>query len=135
MIALGKLHEFEPGTSFAAWMGQIVRFTALNERRRRARSRTLPTDPGVMGERVAHVGSGVDGAGGRAEFTGIVADALRELDDEPRACLLMRTVMDMSYHQIAEALGIPEGTAMSHVHRTRQRLRGALQAREAGGGA
>lgn len=132
MIALGKLNEFDPGTSFVAWMGQIVRFTALNERRRRVRSRAVATDPSVMGESVAERSS-VSAAGG--EHVSVdVAEALSGLDDVARACLLMRTVVDMSYTQIAEALDIPEGTAMSHVHRSRQQLRKVLEARGAGGG-
>ncbi|MBY0311580.1 MAG: RNA polymerase sigma factor [Phycisphaerales bacterium] len=132
MIALGKLNEFNLGTSFVAWMGQIVRFTALNERRRQVRSRSVATDPSVMGESVAERSVGFAIAGEHA--SGDVADALSGLDDVARACLLMRTVVDMSYKQIAEALDIPEGTAMSHVHRSRQQLRKVLEARGTGGG-
>ena len=39
LIALRKLHDFDPDTSFTAWMGQIVRFVALNHGRRRAHGR------------------------------------------------------------------------------------------------
>ena len=38
----------------------------------------------------------------------------------------MRTLMDMPYHDISLALNIPEGTAMSHVHRARMNLRSKL---------
>ncbi len=34
MIALGKLDTFEAGTSVQAWLAQIVRYVALNHRRR-----------------------------------------------------------------------------------------------------
>src|SRR5262249_54943115 len=34
VVALSKLDQFNPATSFTAWMGQIVRFVALNESRR-----------------------------------------------------------------------------------------------------
>lgn len=131
MIALGKLNEFHPGTSFVAWMGQIVRFTALNERRRNLRTHTVATDPGVLGESVA--GRSSHRAEGVSFASADIAQALGGLDDVARACLLMRTVVEMTYQQIAEALGIPEGTAMSHVHRSRQQLRKVLSARDAGG--
>ena len=35
-IALEKLTQFDPHSSFDAWMAQIVRFVAMNERRRGA---------------------------------------------------------------------------------------------------
>ena len=39
LLALGKLDTFRPGTSFGAWMGQFVRYLALNHRRKRERRR------------------------------------------------------------------------------------------------
>ena len=45
MIALGKLDAYEPGTSFRAWLAQIVRYVALNQRRRTARRREVPSAP------------------------------------------------------------------------------------------
>jgi DNA-directed RNA polymerase specialized sigma24 family protein len=35
----------------------------------------------------------------------------------------------MDYEQIGQVLNIPQGTAMSHVHRSRMRLREHLQSR------
>jgi RNA polymerase sigma-70 factor (ECF subfamily) len=52
--------------------------------------------------------------------------ALVEVGEVPRACILLRTVEGLAYPEIAKLLGIPEGTAMSHVHRTRQLLRTRL---------
>ena len=55
-------------------------------------------------------------------FDDELLEALRQLDTDARACLLLRVVMDMPYREIAETLGIPQGTAMSHVHRARRAL-------------
>src|SRR6185295_11515028 len=44
-IAMGKLQDFDKTTNFSAWMGQIVRFVALNEARGRQRRRTTVTSP------------------------------------------------------------------------------------------
>jgi RNA polymerase sigma-70 factor, ECF subfamily len=129
MTALAKLHEFQPGTSFHAWAGQIVRFTALNHARRLARTRATATDPTVLAESGPTApAAGLNHQG--APFSPSLQAGLDELDETARACLLMRTVMDMSYKQIAAALDIPEGTAMSHVHRSRQSLRGKLMGSE-----
>lgn len=137
VIALGKLDEFDPATSFHAWMGQIVRFTALNEGRKRQKERPQLADPVIMDEALpgAVTASGktgpVDSKGGlktgQAEFDDHVTAALKTLDDTARACLLLRTVLDLSYREIAETLGVPEGTAMSHVHRARKAMRDQLK--------
>jgi len=212
VIALGKLSEFDPGTSFNAWMGQIVRFVALNHARKHQRRRTTSLedmDQAVMslrgdrsdrrdnegraGEALgsessppagtsdepegggppsddersrAQAGphtsrqtstsadhrrpdalarSGGDIAGplrlhasgrlpdGQQEFDDEIVQALGELSATARACMLLRTVENLTYRDIARILDIPEGTAMSHVHRTRTLLRRKLGHRWAGG--
>lgn len=128
MIALGKLDQFDPETQFAAWMGRIVRYAALNARRRGGLA--LPVDPERLSETVeSPPRSAPPQLSGRGELTpdqsafdDRVLAALGDLDDTARACLLLRTVMEMPYREMALALDIPEGTAMSHVHRARRTL-------------
>lgn len=135
-VALGKLNEFDAATSFPAWCGQIVRFVALNHRKRNARSRVRGVDPETLST-AASPGPGLPEDGSAVPDPGFSArlhEALDMLDDTARACLLMKTVMEMSYRHIAEALGVPEGTAMSHVHRSRQVLRRQLNPRGDEGG-
>jgi RNA polymerase sigma-70 factor (ECF subfamily) len=131
VVALGKLDEFDPGTSFSAWAGQIVRYVALNQRRSGLRSRVRATDPTVLAATspAAEVEAGRDGG----LPAGRLSEALDTLEETARACLLMRTDTGLSYKQISEALGIPEGTAMSHVHRSRQALRTKLGDAGSGG--
>ena len=59
-------------------------------------------------------------------FDDAVLAALNTLGETARACLLLRTILDLSYRELAETLEIPEGTAMSHVHRARAAMRKAL---------
>ncbi|MEM9453281.1 MAG: RNA polymerase sigma factor [Myxococcota bacterium] len=176
MIALGKLDAFEVGTSVQAWLAQIVRYVALNHRRREQRRREqrrreqrhldqrrkepqhrqprhLDQWPGIPATRDQARGSeheprlslvgedpepvGVSPRGelvpGQRHFDDTVVAALDQLGDTARACLLLRTVMDLDYREIGEILGIPEGTAMSHVHRARTRMRRTLGAARAEG--
>jgi RNA polymerase sigma-70 factor (ECF subfamily) len=127
ITALRRLEQFRAGTSFRAWMGQIVRFTALNELRKlkpsNATGDMLVTIPSSGRENPAPA---------TEDFDDRVLRALRTLEPIPRACLLMKTVMDMPYSRISEMLDIPEGTAMSHVHRARASLRGQLGASHGG---
>ena len=62
----------------------------------------------------------------QAAFDDRVLRGLRELSAVQRSALLLRAVLELKYHEIARALEIPEGTAMSHVHRAREVLRARL---------
>lgn len=139
MIALHKLEQFEPGepgTSFAAWMGAIVRNVARNEARKGARRATRPVPPETLAELCTERDGGgapgplddpIDARGelrpGHAAFDDALDRALAELRPIQRAALLLRTLRGLDYREISAALDIPEGTAMSHVHRARKALR------------
>lgn len=134
-IGFTKLGAFDPATSFAAWMGEIVRNVARNHARKHDRRRTSATDPAVIDAArpaapPADPPSPLDAfaqmAEGAAEFDDQLLGALRAIEETPRTCLLLRTLEDMPYRDIARVLDIPEGTAMSHVHRTRAALRKLL---------
>lgn len=153
LAALGKLDEFKSGTSFVAWMGSFVRNHARNWARKRQRRATHPLES----ELIEHLVGEVDQRNGRrvslpveelhgrpvlalgGESTGeLPADleafddvlllALSSLSEEARAALLLRVVNGLSYAELGLAMGIPEGTAASHVHRARTQLRLLLEA-------
>jgi RNA polymerase sigma factor (sigma-70 family) len=54
--------------------------------------------------------------------------ALEELPEEFREVIVMRELEGMGYKEIAEVAGVPIGTVMSRLARTRERLRRALTA-------
>jgi RNA polymerase sigma-70 factor (ECF subfamily) len=134
LAALQKLDEFEAGTSYLAWMGRFVRYTALNEARKQRTRAAAPLDGIDVAEQWGSTGPESDrtvsvlGMLSREQgsFDDKVLGALKQLDEVARACLLLRTVHDMPYKQIAQVLEVPEGTAMSHVHRARQAMRQRL---------
>ena len=133
LIGLGKLGDFDPTTSFNAWMGRVVRFVALNQLRLQRRRRTSPTDPDALDLerapadlRPPRIGPKGELAADSGHFDDDLDGALRELRPVARACLLLKTIMGLEYQEIGETLGIPPGTAMSHVHRARQHLRTRL---------
>ena len=138
MIGLRKIADFEEGTNFSAWMGGIVRNVARNHARKRSRRQTSDTDPHVLdvARSAPASGAGAGGPGGEpligrggrvsadeAGFDDRVLGALNRLEETARTCLLLRTLRDMPYREISLLLDIPEGTAMSHVHRARQAMR------------
>jgi len=137
MVAITKLNEFDPATSFPSWMGQIVRYTALNEGRKQQRHRARGTGEETLdvaafiqggqtgGHVVALVGSRAEGSADAA-----LARAIASLDEKMRTCLLLRTVQNLPYAAIATTLQMPEGTVMSHVHRAKALLREQLAGHE-----
>ncbi len=136
MIGLGKYHEFSPGTAFTAWMGQIVRFVALNHLRKHCNQPlgidattldgSLTSRPYDSAERSFELGPAGELKANQDCFDDRVMHALGALTGIARACLLLRTLEGLSYAEIAGLLKIPEGTAMSHVSRARSFLRKRL---------
>ena len=141
LIGLRKLDSFQPGTQFVSWMARIVRNVALNHGRRAARRRTDPLDEGALDPGASDARPATDRGTSPGQrrleqadnepqqvvledgfLEGELGLAVGELPSVARACLLLRVVLDLEYRQIAQLLEIPEGTAMSHVHRSRRRL-------------
>ncbi|MEZ6120315.1 MAG: RNA polymerase sigma factor [Pirellulaceae bacterium] len=129
LIAFRKRDSFRQGTSFSAWVSQIVRFCAANNQRKKAGRNTLTMDPASMDLQVesSEAVTEFDSLGDAAEFQGAFDDdmlrGLNQLSVEARSCLLLRVVDGLAYADIAELMSIPEGTAMSHVHRSKKWLR------------
>lgn len=121
-IAMVKRGEFDAATNFTAWMGQIVRYVALNEGRARQRRRAVLAPEGEFAQsRGGPAATGIEVKGDEKVMAGLMM-----LDEVARTCLVLRIVHGLSYTQISRALNVPEGTAMSHVHRSRLALRERL---------
>jgi RNA polymerase sigma-70 factor (ECF subfamily) len=62
--------------------------------------------------------------------TGSLALAIAKLNPEQREVLLLVCWAELSYDQVAEAIGVPAGTVRSRMNRARTRLRAALDTTE-----
>lgn len=136
VIGLQKRQGYSPGTNFEAWIGTIVRNLARNRARKERRNRSVMLQPNstrfsIVSEstRPSQEASQEtvvnDGIGAR-EVDDRVRRWLDEVSEIARACLILRTIEGLDYAEISRLLEIPEGTAMSHVHRTRKLLRARL---------
>lgn len=56
-----------------------------------------------------------------------VSRALAELPEGDRRLLLARYWADLTHHEVANLLGMPDGTAKVRLHRLRARLRPTLR--------
>jgi RNA polymerase sigma-70 factor (ECF subfamily) len=136
IIAFERADRFTPGSNFAAWLAEIVRRCALNHRRKKQHRRTYAADPAVLGQMemkatatsdpwpIAHESGAI--LANQAAFDDELMNALNQLSDDARSCLLLRIVEKLSYAEIAVLMKMPEGTAMSHVHRSKLALRERL---------
>jgi RNA polymerase sigma-70 factor (ECF subfamily) len=58
--------------------------------------------------------------------TSLLAKALASLDTADRETLLLFALADLSYSEIAEVTGVPEGTVRSRLHRARRIVKEAI---------
>jgi len=110
-----------------AWLLTIMRNAQINQYRRQRP--VLLDDPDLTLER--HTGA--DGGAASAEdvvidatFDAAVESAVAALPERFRSVLLLVDVQGLTYAAAAAALGVPEGTVMSRLHRARKRVRDSL---------
>jgi RNA polymerase sigma factor (sigma-70 family) len=114
--AWAKLHLYRRGTDLRAWLFTVMHNVHVNRIRA-----SRPTDPldDDMPELAQPQGQGQpDGL--------LVRDldrAISRLPADQRAVLLLVTLEEMSYEEVARTLGIPIGTVMSRLSRAREKLR------------
>jgi RNA polymerase sigma-70 factor (ECF subfamily) len=61
-----------------------------------------------------------------AELQRAIAAAVAELEEDHREVILLRDVEELSYEEICEITGLPEGTVKSRLHRARLALKEKL---------
>lgn len=121
--ALGAASSFDPARPFYPWFRRIVKNCCLDRIARRKRARTQEQ---AMDVEPPAKGPGVEGTMLEAERARAVTRAVAELPEDLRAVIELRHFEDASYAEIAEALGLPQGTVMSRLFRARRALRAAL---------
>lgn len=117
------------GGSFDSWMARLTRNLLIDNHRRRRQDRmTDPLEPRLplLKERLAGC-LWPDRLVLTRELHENLDARLRRLSPELREALVLRELEEMEYRQIAQVLGIPEGTVKSRLNRAR-----AVLAREAG---
>lgn len=134
LVAWREFHRFEIGTNFRAWVFQILLNTVYRFNKRIKRKREVgiddpSLDPFAGLEREEAWSSLLHKPEALRELLDQrLVQALDRLGGDERQCLLLRLLEGFSYKEISALLSIPIGTAMSHVHRARMKLREELAA-------
>ena len=106
-----KIRTLRDPALFSAWMARIL-INACNDRLRRMK-RTLPLDE--QGEIAAALESGDAMLDLRA--------AVQTLPEPLYSMIVLKYFDDLTIEQVAKQMGVPLGTAKSHLHRALKRLR------------
>ncbi len=112
--------EYQASGKFSTWLWRIAMNFCYDElRRRQRREKTIFNeeggDPSVMLEAFATGDAAPDRSLAERELSGMVQRALNELPEIYRAVLVLRHYEDLKFREIAEVLGVPEGTVKSRM--------------------
>lgn len=120
--------RFEPGTNVRAWLHRILMNAYISSYRRRVRERRaldVEADPGKRELLITSAQALLETRDGGVHYGGLgraLQNALDELPPEFRAVVVMADIAELTYREIADALGCPMGTVMSRLHRGRRAL-------------
>ena len=119
MTAHSARAAFDTERPFWPWFHRILRNLCLNFLRSKASRREISLD--ALVERPARNESPARSAI-RSDRAAAVWKAIQQLTPEHREIIVLRSFEELSYREIAGALGISEGTVMSRLFYARRAL-------------
>lgn len=118
-----RLPQFRGDAQFATWLHRLVVNTCRDAADRTKTRVTEPLvddiDAGVAGDPVREAGM--------SELRRELCDSLAGISAREAQVIVLKDAMGYSFEEIAEAAGMPVGTAKCHAHRGRARLRKNLE--------
>lgn len=130
--AYQNLDAFRIESSFYTWLYRIAMNLAIDHCRKNKRRKTSAFDEAVANRDEdgtiieLHQAESPQRALQRKQLHERIFAALDELSEEQREVVLLREVEGLSYKEIADTMGIPEGTVMSRLFYARKRLQALL---------
>jgi RNA polymerase sigma-70 factor (ECF subfamily) len=116
-----RLKQFRGSAQFSTWLHRLAVNTCLDAvERRRARACEPLADDLVAREDPAQ-------SARISELRRELCDALADVSPQQAQVVLLKDALGYSFEEIADAAGMPVGTAKCHAHRGRARLSERLQ--------
>lgn len=122
-----QLERYDPERKFSTWTLAIATNYCIDQLRRR-RLQLVPLENIIPWARARDAGP--EGEALSRESRDEVQRLLKQLPEKYRAPLVLRYWEDLSCAEIAEILGVPEGTVKTQIHRARKQLGKLLGAGE-----
>jgi RNA polymerase sigma-70 factor (ECF subfamily) len=118
-----RLPQFRGDAQFSTWVHRLVVNTCRDAAERRKTRLTEPLiddiDAGATGD--------PEREAGMSELRRELCDSLAGISAREAQVIVLKDAMGYSFEEIAEAAGMPVGTAKCHAHRGRARLREKLE--------
>lgn len=126
--AFRRIEDVVDGKKMGAWLSVIATNTAIDYLRKRNRRNEFPDQDVIVNiddpqQYAPDIAKEVEL---RLEIEH-VRNEIEKLDLEYKQALLLRYFVGLSYMEMAEMIGVNEGTIKSRVHRAKQRLKRNLQ--------
>lgn len=125
LTAHRKLESFRGESSLGTWLYRLAMNHCLDYLRSRTARAGQVTDAIDDDPTLADAGS--RGLADRTVTKMDIERALTRLPDGCRAAFVLHDIEGLEHREVAEALGIAEGTSKSQVHKARLRLRALLR--------
>jgi RNA polymerase sigma-70 factor (ECF subfamily) len=129
--AFARLASYDTGRSFASWFFQIVRNATIDYLRLK-RIDTVSLDQLDAAGHAVGVTAASNSPEKHAERAALACalnGALENIRPEYRAAIVLRYQEGLALSEIAAALGVPEGTVKTYLHRGRRELASTLSAK------
>ena len=121
--ALGRLHQWQPGTRLDSWMFRIIQ-TIWIDRLRSRRVRGEDQSPDMIESLIGEDGRRLTEA---RLMLRRVRQAIDQLPEDQRSVLVLVAVDGLTYREASGILEVPIGTVMSRLARARRRLHELMQ--------
>ena len=133
LSAFKNLRRFEGRSKFSSWLTRIVINAALMRLRSQRSRPTVSADEPLgeaeltLAEQLADPAPDPERLYARQELRRLLDRNLTELPPDMRTAVLLRDIEGLSTQEAAEALGVPENTLKSRLHRARLQLAEQIQ--------
>jgi len=120
-----RLKQFRGESQFSTWLHRLVVNTCRDvaERQRTRTHEPLADDLHALDDDPAR-------AAGISELRRELCDSLAAISPDQARVIVLKDALGYSFEEIAEASGMPVGTAKCHAHRGRNRIRERLEGRD-----
>jgi len=111
--------------SFHTWLARVTRNLLIDHYRRTRQERvtdSIEEQLPMLQEKGAAAAGRPDQALAGREASQILQATLQKLSPDLREAVILRDLQEMEYREIAQVLGIPEGTVKSRINRGRAEL-------------
>ena len=115
-----NLHSYQPDRKFFSWICRIAINEAINQQ-------TAHRPVVELDENYAASEGNPGDVAERDELHRGLENALMQLDTDYRSVVVLKHIVGMSYHEIAESLEVSEKTVKSRLFSARQKMREQLK--------